>query len=381
MSKPIVYLDQAATARPKADGVADAMHAYVTEVCVNVNRSAYRAASEASLVTLETRERLCALFDLDDPARAILTPGQTWSLNMAISGVLRAGDHALVSPLEHNAVMRPLNALKERGVSFSRVPLNEGGLDLAAMERMFLPNTRLCVITHASNVSGEILPIAEVAALCKRHGALLVIDAAQTAGHYPVSMLDGFDALCIPSHKGLRGPSGVGAMLLSARFADQMQPLVTGGTGSDSDREIQPSYLPDRFEPGTPNLAGIYGLHAALDALMRETVDARRERERALTSRFLNGLKRLKRARVIGPASLDRRVGVVSCDFTGCDNADIADRLATDYNIYARCGLHCAPNAHKAYGTFPQGTVRFSFDSSNTADEIDAALAALREIL
>jgi len=188
--------------------------------------------------------------------------------------------------------------------------------------------------------------------------------------------------LCVPGHKGLRGPSGIGAMFLSPTFAAHLDPLITGGTGSDSDSELQPRYMPDRFESGTPNLPGIYGLHAALDELLAEGISNRREREEMLLRRFFAGLERIKGIRVLGTRDLSRRVGVVSIDCTCVrDNAVVADRLANEYGILTRCGLHCAPNAHKTYGTFPQGTVRFSFNSSNNGEEIDAALAALQEIL
>ena len=190
------------------------------------------------------------------------------------------------------------------------------------------------------------------------------------------------DALCVPSHKGLRGPSGVGALLLSKALAGVLNPLITGGTGSDSHTEIQPIYMPDRFESGTPNLAGIYGLHAALSELEAESLAVRQSREESLLNRFLTGLAAIDGIRIIGTRDTSRKVGLVSIDFTARkDNAEVADRLSTEYDIFTRCGLHCAPNAHKTYGTFPQGTVRFSFNSTNTAAEIDEALCAIDQIL
>ncbi len=382
--KELIYLDQAATSRPKADGVGDSMRFYINEVCANINRSTYAPATDAALRVLETREMLCAHFGQDDPACVILTPGQTFSLNMVIQGLLRPGDHALVSPLEHNGVMRPLTRLLECGVTFDRIPLaGDGTLDLDAARRMIRPNTRLMLLTHASNISGTVLPIKEAGALCRSCGVFFAVDAAQTAGHYPLDCAEAqIDALCIPAHKGLRGPSGIGALLLSQGCAGALEPLITGGTGSDSHTEIQPDYLPDRFESGTPNLPGIYGLHAALRALEQEGIRARRTQEEALLTRFLTGLSVIEGIRVPGTHDPGRRVGVVSVDFTARrDNAEVADLLASDYGILTRCGLHCAPNAHKTYGTFPQGTVRFSFNSTNTAEEIDAALSALRKIL
>lgn len=380
---PIIYLDQAATSRPKADGVGEAMRSYIEDVCVNISRSAYAPSTEAAINALETRELLCALFGFSDPTHVIFTPGHTVSLNMVLKGILRPGDHVLVSSLEHNAVMRPLTQLAEAGVSFDRIPMRgDDELDLDAAERLMRPNTKLCLVSHASNVSGTILPISSLSVLCKRKGVFFAVDAAQTAGHLPIDLSRmQIDAFCVPGHKGLRGPGGVAAMLLSARFAFVLEPLITGGTGSDSNSELQPRYMPDRFESGTLNLAGIYGLHAALSELMQTGVAACRKREFDLLERFTAGLSRMDGFRTIGAIDLSRRVGVVSCDFARLDNAVVADRLSSEYGVLTRCGLHCAPNAHKTYGTFPQGTVRFSMNHTNTEQEIDAALSALAEIL
>jgi cysteine desulfurase family protein len=380
---PIIYLDQAATSRPKAKGVGEAMRTYIEDVCVNVSRSAYAPSTEAAINALETRELLCELFGFGDPTYVIFTPGHTVSLNMVLKGILRPGDHALVSSLEHNAVMRPLVQLAETSVSFDRIPMRGNDeLDLDAAERIIRPNTKLCIVSHASNVSGTILPIDALSMLCQQKGVYFAVDAAQTAGHFPIDLRKtAVDALCVPGHKGLQGPGGIAAMLLSKHFAAELEPLITGGTGSDSNSEIQPRYMPDRFESGTLNLAGIYGLHAALSELLIQGVPARRERELALLERFTMGLSRMDRFRTIGASDLSRRVGVVSCDFARLDNAVVADRLSSEYGVLTRCGLHCAPNAHKTYGTFPQGTVRFSMSHSNTEEEIDSALAALAEIL
>jgi cysteine desulfurase family protein len=384
LSPRTVYLDQAATSRPKAAGVGDAMRFYIEEVCANVNRSTYAPATDAAIHVLETREKLCALFGFSDPTHVIFTPGQTVSLNMVIKGLLHPGDHVLVSPLEHNGVMRPLTQLLVRGVSFDRIPLTkDDSLDLAAARQMIRPNTRLVILTHASNVSGTILPLAEVSALCREKGIFLAVDAAQTAGHIPINLATTpIDALCVPAHKGLRGPAGIGALLLSSALAKALDPLLTGGTGSDSHTEVQPDYMPDRFESGTPNLPGLYGFYAALCALEQEGLSVRQAQEEALLSQFLNGLDAFSGIRVLGTRDLARKVGLVSVDFTALrDNAEVADRLATEFGVLTRCGLHCAPNAHKTYGTFPQGTVRFSFNNTNTEEEIDYALHAIHVIL
>lgn len=384
LSGRTVYLDQAATSRPKAAGVGESMRFYIDEVCANVNRSTYAPATNAAIRILEVREQLCALFGFGDPTHVIFTPGQTVSLNLVIKGLLHTGDHVLVSPLEHNGVMRPLTQLLDRGVSFERIPLTEDdSLDLDAARRMIRPNTRLVVLTHASNVSGTILPLAKISALCRERGIFLAVDAAQTAGHVPIDLAaTPVDALCVPAHKGLRGPAGIGALLLSPALAKALDPLITGGTGSDSHTEVQPDYMPDRFESGTPNLPGLYGLHAALSALEQEGLSARQAQEEALLRQFLAGLDALSGIRVLGTRDLSRKVGLVSVDFTVLrDNAEVADRLATEFGVLTRCGLHCAPNAHKTYDTFPQGTVRFSFNNTNTPEEIDYALRAIQTIL
>lgn len=384
LSGHTVYLDQAATSRPKAAGVGEATRFYIDEVCANVNRSTYSSATDAAIRVLETREKLCALFGFSDPTHVIFTPGQTVSLNMVLKGLLHPGDHALVSSLEHNGVMRPLTQLADHGVTFDCIPqTDDDSLDLDAARSLVRPNTKLMILTHASNVSGTVLPIAQAGALCRERGIFLAVDAAQTAGHVPIDLSAmHIDALCVPSHKGLRGPAGVGAMLLSPAPAKTLNPLITGGTGSDSHTEVQPDYMPDRFESGTPNLPGIYGLHAALCELEREGLLWRQQQEEAILKWFLHGLDAIPGIRVLGTLDLERKIGVVSIDCTARkDNAEVADRLANEFGILTRCGLHCAPSAHKAYGTFPQGTVRFSFNSSNTEEEIDLALEALKTIL
>ena len=285
LSTRTVYLDQAATSRPKAAGVGDAMRFYIEEVCANVNRSTYAPATDAALRVLETREKLCALFGFADPTHVIFTPGQTVSLNMVIKGLLRPGDHVLVSPLVHNGVMRPLTQILERGVSFDRIPLTaDDSLDLAAVRQMIRPNTRLIFLTHASNVSGTILPLAQVSALCRERGIFLAVDAAQTAGHVPIDLATTpVDALCVPSHKGLRGPAGIGALLLSPALAKALDPLLTGGTGSDSHTEVQPDYMPDRFESGTPNSVASRSETSALSRSAVKSTETRptlRERSR-----------------------------------------------------------------------------------------------------
>ena len=276
--------------------------------------------------------------------------------------------------------MRPL--LQLSGVEFDRIPCDEEGrLDPAAMLPLIRPNTRLCIMAHGSNVCGTVQDAAAVGAICAEHGIAFALDAAQTAGHIPIDFQAlHLSALCVPGHKGLLGPSGIGALLLRDDFAHALTPLLAGGTGSASDSEYLPDYLPDRFESGTPNLPGIYGFEEALRFIEETGIDALRAHELELTARFLEGLRTIPNLRLCGTEDLSRRVGVISVDFTQADNAEAAFRLESEFGILTRCGLHCAPSAHKTLGTFPQGTVRFSLGFSSTAADVDAALAALRAI-
>ncbi|MDD6046500.1 MAG: aminotransferase class V-fold PLP-dependent enzyme [bacterium] len=376
-----IYLDNAATSFPKPAGVSARMKEYMDSVGATINRSVYGAAQDAGLVTLRLRERLARLFSFPEkPTHVILTPGATAGLNFILKGFLRSGDHCLVSSMEHNAVMRPL--LQLQGVEFDRIPCDsEGRLDPAAMLPLIRPNTRLCVMAHGSNVCGTVQDAATVGAICAEHGIAFALDAAQTAGHIPIDFQAlHLSALCVPGHKGLLGPSGIGALLLRDDFAHALTPLLAGGTGSASDSEYLPDYLPDRFESGTPNLPGIYGFEEALRFIEETGIDALRAHELELTARFLEGLRTIPNLRLCGTEELSRRVGVISVDFTQADNAEAAFRLESEFGILTRCGLHCAPSAHKTLGTFPQGTVRFSLGFSSTAADVNAALAALRAI-
>lgn len=377
-----IYLDNAATSFPKPDGVSRRMKDYIDSVGATVNRSVYGSAQDAGLVLLTLRERLAKLFHFDDPTYVIITPGMTASANMVIKGYLKSGDHCLVSSMEHNAIMRPLQQLTECGVSFDRVPCDrEGFMDIDAIEGLIRPNTKLFIMAHGSNVSGTVQDAERVGKICAEHGIAFVLDAAQTAGHIDVDFKKfGLSALCVPGHKGLLGPSGIGAMLLRKDFAEALTPLIAGGTGSASDSELLPSYMPDRFESGTPNMPGVYGWEAAMRFLDEVGVEALHAHEMALTERFLNGVKEIETVRLAGTYDLDRRVGVVSIDFKNIDNAEAAYRLETEYGILTRCGLHCAPSAHKSLDTFPQGTVRFAVGFANTEDDVDAALKAIRVI-
>ena len=296
-----IYLDNAATSYPKPKEVARAVADYIDNIGCNVNRGGYTAAYSAAQVVLDTREQLCRLFHFPNPRGVIFTANITVSLNMLLKGLLRPGDHVLVSAMEHNAVMRPLVQLAQQGVSFDRIPANrDGQLPDSSLESclssLLRPQTRAVIMTHASNVCGTVLPVERVGAFCRAHGLFFIVDCAQTGGVESIDMeAMHIDALAFTGHKGLLGPQGIGGFLARDALAAQMEPLLSGGTGSFSDLETVPELLPDRFEPGTPNLPGIFGLHAALQYLEQTGMDMIRKREQALTQRFIERLHGDKR--------------------------------------------------------------------------------------
>lgn len=372
----MIYLDNAATSFPKAPGVGEAMKHYIEDIGVSVNRSVYAPAMEAGLQVLTLREQLCALFHHRSVNHVLLTSGATAALNFAIKGFVRKGDHVIVSSMEHNAVMRPL---VQMGIDFDRIPCDtEGFLLPEKLPSLVRANTRLVIVNHASNVCGSVQDIAAVAEFCKSKELPLLLDASQSAGHISIDFeVLGLSAMAVPAHKGLLGPQGIGALLLSDAFAARLDPLISGGTGSMSDSEELPPYLPDRFESGTPNLPGVYGWSAALDYVNQIGVETLQAHEQKLTHRFLSGLGNIQGVRLAGTEDESRRVGVIAIDYVNRDNAEAADLLEQRFGILTRCGLHCAPSAHKSLGTFPRGVVRFSIGHRTTEADIDAALLAI----
>lgn len=379
----MIYLDNACTTFPKPPGVAEAVYRYMTEAGANIGRGGYESAYRVEEAVYEVREGLARLFH-GDAGQVAFTGNVTGSLNTVLKGLLRPGDHVLTSSVEHNAVMRPLRQLEGQGVEIGLIPCEkDGSLRLRDAENLLQENTKLLVLTHASNVSGTVLPLKEAGAFCRRHGLLFVVDSAQTAGVLPLDMeAMQIDALCFTGHKGLLGPQGVGGFLLRKGLGERMEPLIAGGTGSLSHLERMPEFLPDRFEAGTLNLPGILGLGAALRFLEETGLAAIRERE--LTARLLRGLLPLEEEGLLtiaGKRGTEGRVAVVSITTPGRDPADVADRLSRDYGVETRVGLHCAPAAHKTLGTYPTGAIRFSPGFFTKDGEIDEAVAALGEVL
>ena len=356
---------------------------FMSEVGVNVGRGSYREAYTADHVVYETRELLKTLFNASDSKNVIFTANITQSLNMVLKGYLKPGDHVLVSAMEHNAVMRPLIQLKANGVTFDRIPCtSEGELILESIEGLIKNNTKAIIMTHASNVSGTMMPIEEVGKLCEKHRLKFIVDAAQTAGVIDIDMKAmHIDVLTFTGHKSLLGPQGIGGFLLTDEMAISIEPYIAGGTGSFSHTEDMPSQMPDKFEAGTLNTPGVYGLNAALKYLMALGLNEIRNKEMALTQMFLEGLKRFPNVTVIGKQETFNRTAVVSIQIEGIDIAHVAYLLDKEYHIMTRVGLHCAPHAHKTLGTYPIGTLRFSFGHLNTPDEIQTCIEALETIL
>ena len=383
-----VYFDNAATSFPKPDGVGSAMLDYIKNIGCNINRSSYDGAYKAGETVFETRSRLKDLLGAEDEKNIIFTPSDTYSLNMLIKGIVRPGDHIAVSSMEHNAVMRPVEALAAKGIitydviecdvdgSISEQKMQKGLehiLEKAQRERKCF---RAVVLTHGSNVCGSILPIAAAGKFCRNNNIFLIADCAQTAGILDIDMEKmGLDAVSFSGHKSLYGPQGIGGFAVSSRLAGQMDTIIEGGTGSFSHLLTMPEELPDRFEAGTMNIPGIYGLNAGLEFIGQTGIDKIRDHENAVAESFVEKLTGTDGLHVYSG-----RLPVVSLACDRIDPAELAYRLETDYGIWTRVGLHCAPTAHRTIGTFPSGTVRFSFGYFNTLEEAEYGAQAVRSI-
>ena len=388
-----IYLDNASTTFPKPQAVADAVYQYITQTGTNISRGTCAASIED--LVFATREQLCRFFGGEDSKNVVFTKNITESLNIIIKGLLHSGDHVLVTAMEHNAVMRPLQQIGTEltagnaptdAITFSRIPCDaDGALRLDALPQLVRPNTKAIIMTHASNVCGTVQPLAQVGSFCHEHGLQFIVDSAQTAGVLPINMQTlHIDALAFTGHKGLLAPQGIGGFVLRESIIDAIAPLIVGGTGSLSHTEHTPRFMPDKFEAGTLNLPGIAGLHASLTWLQQQGIGKILTHELTLTQQFSDGLHQLeaqKLLRIIGKRDCTDRVGVVSISTDIMDIAELAFILADKYAIATRVGLHCAPNAHKTLGTYPTGTLRFSFGWHNTAEEVNVALQALKEVL
>lgn len=378
-----IYFDNSSTSFPKAPNVGKAMGEFIENGAFNINRGSYEGAYEAGSAVLDTREMLKDLFNAPNSKNVVFTPSVTYSLNFFIKGFLKRGDHVLVTSVEHNAVMRPLVQMEKLGVEFDVVQCDEEGSVTADDFRSYIKeNTKAIITTHASNVCGTIIPIEEIGALCKEKGLVYAVDTAQTAGILNIDMQkSNIDFLAFTGHKGLLGPQGIGGFVASDKLEGLIDPVISGGTGSLSDSEEIPTFLPDRFESGTLNLPGIIGLHQALIYLKEAGIDNMRNEKMEITKYFLDQVKEIEGVRIAGKKTVEGRLGVVSIDFEGFDNSIVSFYLSNKYNIMTRVGMHCAPRAHKTLKTFPQGTVRFSFSHFNTKEEVDICIDAIKTIL
>ena len=378
-----IYLDNASTTFPKAPTVATAMSDYITNRGININRGSYALAYDVEDIIYTTRQRLHPLFNGHDPAHVIFTQNVTMSLNMVIKGLLKAGDHVLVSSMEHNAVMRPLTQLLDKGITFDTIPCDSTGfIQMDSIEPLIRPNTVALIINHASNVCGTIQPLESIGPICKAHNLQFIVDAAQTAGVIPIDVKAcHIDALCFTGHKGLLGPQGIGGIILTKEMAQNLTPLIAGGTGSFSHLETMPTHMPDAFESGTLNLPGIIGLNEGLAYIESQGMENIHNHELALTQAFLEGLQSIDVVNIVGKQNIQDRTAVVSITIDGMDPANIAYELESTYHIMTRVGLHCAPRAHQTLRTYPEGTVRFSFGYANTHKDVESALSALNTIV
>jgi len=381
--KKMIYFDNPATSWPKPPQVKEAMNQFMEEIGANPGRSGHFRSIEAARIVFETREALSVLFHVRDSSRIVFTLNATESINLALKGLLKPGDHVITSSMEHNSVMRPLRDLEKKGIELTVAPcFNDGRLNPREVESRIQPNTKMVVLNHASNVTGTLLPVKEVGFVTRRHGLLFLVDAAQTAGSYPIDVeKDGIDLLAFTGHKSLYGPQGTGGLVVGERIQEkEMIPLKQGGTGSRSEFEEQPDFLPDCFESGTPNGVGLAGLLGGVQFVLGKGVEEIRQNEMALVEELIKGLKEIPQVKLCGPENQGDRIATLSFNFAHLPPSKGALRLEKEFGILCRPGLHCAPAAHRTIGTFPEGTVRFGLSAFNTEAEVETALQAVSQI-
>ncbi len=375
-----IYLDNAATSHPKPESVYRAVDHALREIGTSPGRGGYRRGLDATRIVFEARESLAELFGIKDSSRLVFTSNATEALNLAIAGMLRPGDHAVTTTMEHNSVSRPLRVAEKQGSSITRIPCDRRGFlnprDLAAALRA---DTRLIVLSHCSNVTGTVQPLAEIGQLASQSGVPLLVDAAQSAGVMPIDVTTGISLLAAPGHKGLLGPQGTGFLYIAEGL--ELPPLVVGGTGGHSSSEEQPEEMPARFESGTLNTPGIAGLRAGVDFILNTGIETIRKKELSLVHQLLEGLMGMQNISLFGPAAEKERGGIVSFTVEGMDPSMIGFTLDHEYDIEVRTGLHCAPGAHQTIGTYPTGTVRVSPGWFTTEEEIETFIRAMHQII
>jgi len=375
-----LYLDNAATSFPKPEVVCAAVDHTLRHGAANPGRGGYRLSLEAGRMVLAARVAAARLVGTPDPARIVFVANATEALNLALFGALFPGDRVVTTSMEHNAVVRPLRALADQGVEVVRVVAGpDGFVAPEELRRACTSGTRMLVMTHCSNVTGTVQVIEEIGPWCRANGILFLVDAAQSAGLFPIDVTGmGIDLLAVPGHKAIMGPPGTGFLCVGEGVT--LRPLLYGGTGTRSTSDAQPEELPERLESGTLNVIGLAGLHAALEFLHEIGLNRVREHEQALLGQLLDGLRRLPAVRLYGPVAAARHGGALSLNIDGLDPATVGYRLDAEFDIGVRVGLHCAPEAHRTIGTFPEGTVRISPGWFTTHADIDRFLAAVRTL-
>jgi cysteine desulfurase/selenocysteine lyase len=380
----MIYLDNAATSWPKPPEVLKAITDVLERAGGNPGRSGHRLSIAAARVIYDTREEIARFFGISDPLRVVFTVNATYAINLALKGILKPGDRVVTSSMEHNAVMRPLRSLEKQGIRLSIVPCaDDGSLDVKDMARAIIPGTRLVVMTHASNVVGTLLPVNEIASIAHQAGALMMVDAAQTAGVISIDMhAMGIDLLAFTGHKELQGSPGIGGLVIADGVdTSRIEPLIRGGTGSRSESEEQPDDLPDKFESGTANLAGVASLGAGLRWIKDRGIDEIRHHLKELSKVLIGNLSTLQGVKLYGTRDPEHSVAIVSFTITGKSVSEIGLRLDEEFGVLSRVGLHCAPAAHKTIGTFPEGTVRLAPGIFTTIDDIQKTVKAVSKVV
>ena len=375
----MMYFDHAATSFHKPPQVAEAVYQSFSKIG-NAGRGAHAPTLNAARLIYDTRQKLADLFEISDASRIAFTSNATESLNIAISGLFQAGDHVITTVCEHKSVLRPLYRMEQQGVELSFLSADEKGrMEYDKLEELYRENTKAIVITHASNLTGNVTDLSIISAFARRHHLLLVVDASQTAGAIPISVKEmGIDMLCFTGHKGLMGPQGTGGIYV--RKGIDLAPLKVGGSGVHSFDHEHPSVMPTALEAGTINGHGIAGLNAALAFLLETGVEEIGRRERALARRFIDGVRNIPGVILYGDIDAEMRTSIVTLNIGEEDSGQISNILWEDYEICVRAGAHCAPLMHETLQTVRQGAVRFSFSYFNTEEEIDRAIAAVRKL-
>lgn len=375
----MIYLDNAATTKQKPketiEGVLEGLNSMG-----NAGRGASEASLDASRIIFDTRRMLCELFHGEHPRQIVFTSNSTESLNLALKGLLGAGDHVITTVLEHNSVLRPLYELEKTGVELTILPCDAfGNFEVSQVEGAIRSNTKLIVSTHGSNLTGNLVDIAEIGKISQKRGIVFVVDASQTAGIFPIDVKDmGIDVLCFTGHKGLLGPQGVGGLYV--REGVKIRPLKVGGSGVQTFSREHPKEMPTVLEAGTLNGHGVSGLRGALSYLRKVGIHQIREKEQSLMKRFYEGVRSVPKVKLYGDFSTWERCPIVSLNLGEYDSGEVSDALALDYGIVTRSGGHCAPLMHESFGTKEQGCVRFSFSHYNTEEEVDLAVRAIRNL-